>query len=308
MQDWDGDLLAGLVAFAAVSEAGSFAEAARRLGTSRSAISKQVQRIEARLGAKLLQRTTRALSLTEPGRSAYEHAAQVARSAAAARVAVESLTSAPRGRLRVTTSVAYGKCVLLGLVADFLKRYPDVEIDVVLLDRMVDLAEEGIDLAVRLSDTAPDLSIARRLRPIEYFLVASPTAKGIRKIKRPQDVGDANVLVYSRSLQGTTWTFSRSGEVAEVTTSGRMTVNNSEGLAATAASAFGIAIVPDYVAASGLAEGSLIRLLPKWDIQGRFGDTVWLVRSPDRSVLPAVRAFSDFLVQKLRSTEDAAAA
>ena len=146
----DPDLLAGLVAFAAVSDAGSFSEGARRIGTSKSAISKQVQRLEQRLGARLMHRTTRSVSLTEPGRLAYEHAMQVARSAVAARLAVESLTSEPRGLLRVTTSVAYGKAVLLDLAGEFLRRYPQVQVDVLLLDRMVDFTEERIDLAVRL--------------------------------------------------------------------------------------------------------------------------------------------------------------
>ena len=300
MQDaLDADLLAGLAAFAAVSEAGSFSEAARRLGASKSALSKQVQRLEQRLGARLLQRTTRSLSLTQPGRLAYEHAAQLARSADAARSAVASLTSAPRGLLRVTTSVAYGKAVLLALVSEFVQRYREVEVDVLLLDRMIDFAEEGIDVAIRLADQPPDLSIARPLRPIAYYLVAARGSAIVSRIRQPADLRKADVLNYAREAQGAEWTFTRDGQSETVRTRGRVSVNNSEGLAALVAGGLGVAVVPDYVAAAELKRRRLVRLLPEWSVSGRFGAKVWIVRPAGRAVLPAVRAFSDFMAEKL---------
>ena len=301
----DADLLAGLAAFAAVSEAGSFSEAARRLGTSKSALSKQVQRLEQRLDARLLQRTTRSLSLTQPGRLAYEHAAQLARSAAAARSAVDSLRSAPRGLLRVTTSVAYGKSVLLGLVAEFVQRYREVEVDVLLLDRMIDFAQEGIDVAIRLADQPPDLSIAKALRPIRYYLVAARGSTVAGRIRVPADLRKADVLNYAREPQGAEWTFTRDGRPELVRTRGRVSVNNSEGLSALVAGGLGVAVVPDYVAAAELKRRRLMRLLPEWEISGRFGAKVWIVRPADRAVLPAVRAFSDFMVEKLADRQEA---
>ena len=295
----DPDLLAGLVAFAAVSDAGSFSEGARRLGTSKSAISKQVQRLEQRLGARLLHRTTRSLSLTEPGRLAYEHAVQVARSAQAARSAVESLASEPRGLLRVTTSVAYGKAVLLGLVGEFLRRHPQVQVDVLLVDRMVDFAEEHIDIAVRLAHAPPELAIARALRPIEYHLVAARASAEARAIRKPADLQGRDVLSYSREAHDTGWKFKRDGRTEAVRTQGRISVNNSEGIANLVAAGFGVAIVPDYIAAPQVRARKLVRLLPEWTIEGRFGATVWSVRPADRAVLPVVRAFGEFLVEKL---------
>lgn len=295
--DADADFLGALVAFAEVAEAGSFSEAARRLGTSKSALSKQVQRLESRFGARLLNRTTRSLSLTEPGRLALEHAAQVARSAQAARAAVAALTSEPRGLIRVTTSVAYGQSVLLGLVSEFLRRYPEVQVDVLLMDRMVDFTEERVDVAVRLVDNPPELSIAKSLRPIRYHLIAP--ASLARRIRHPSDLAHVEVLGYSRDVRDTQWTFMRADESVVVRTRGRACVNNSEALAGLVRDGIGVAVVPDYIAAPHLKARSVAHVLRNWEIKGRFGSTVWIVRSPERSVLPAVRAFTDFLAEKL---------
>lgn len=295
----DADFLGALVAFGAVADAGSFSEAARRLGASKSALSKQVHRLEERLGARLLHRTTRSLSLTEPGRLALEHAAQVTRSAQSARAAVASLTREPRGLLRVTTSVAYGKAVLLALVSEFLRRYPEVQVDLLLLDRMVDFTEERIDVAIRLVDTPPDLTIAKPLRPIQYLVVAQAGSDVARRIRHPGDLGEVDVLSYSRELSDTQWTFMRAGESVAVRTRGRASVNNSECVAALVADGLGVAIVPDYIAAALRPRSSVVTLLRDWQVKGRFGSTVWIVRPPERAVLPAVRAFTDFLMEKL---------
>ncbi|MBG9387630.1 LysR family transcriptional regulator [Caenimonas aquaedulcis] len=298
-KDWDSDFLGALVAFGAVADAGTFSEAARRMGTSKSALSKQVQRLEERLGARLLHRTTRALSLTEPGRLALEHAEQVARSAQAARAAVASLTSEPRGLLRVTTSVAYGKAVLLPLVSEFVRSYPEVEVDLVLMDRMVDFTEERIDVAIRLVDTPPDLSIAKSLRPIHYVLVARAGSDLARRILHPSDLQDVEVLSYSRDMRDTQWTFVRNEEAVVLRMRGRVSVNNSESLATLVADGLGVAVVPDYIAQELIRRRKIISLLPDWRVKGRFGSTVWIVRPPERAVLPAVRAFTDFLVGRL---------
>lgn len=255
--------------------------------------------MERHLGARLFHRTTRSLSLTEPGRLAYEHAVQVARSAQAARSAVESLTSEPRGLLRVTTSVAYGRSVLLDLAAKFLRLHAQVQVDVLLLDRMVDFAEERVDLAVRLAHAPPDLSIATALRPIEYLVVAARGSDLVRQIAQPADLRNVDVLTYTRDPRDTQWRFNRAGESEEVRTTGRMSVNNSEGIADLVAAGVGAAVVPDYIAAPLLRARKLVRVLPQWQVEGRFGTTVWLVRPPDRAVLPAVRAFADFLAAEL---------
>lgn len=297
--DWDSDFLGALVAFSAVADAGSFSEAARRLGTSKSALSKQVQRLEERFGARLLHRTTRSLSLTEPGRLSLEHATQVVRSAQAARDAVASLTSEPRGLLRLTTSVAYGKAVLLPLVSEFLRSYPKVEVDLVLMDHMVDFTEARIDIAIRLVDTPPDLSIAKSLRPIHYLLVARAGSDFARQIRHPSDLNEVDVLSYSREVRDTAWTFVRNGESVALRMRGRASVNNSESLATLVADGLGVAVVPDYIAQELIRRRRIVALLRDWQIKGRFGGTVWIVRPPERAVLPAVRAFTDFLVEKL---------
>ncbi len=297
--EWDADFLGALVAFHAVADSGSFSEAARRLGTSKSALSKQVQRLEDRLGARLLHRTTRSLSLTEPGRLALEHASQVVRSAQSARAAVASLTSEPRGLLRVTTSVAYGKAVLLTLVSEFLRRYPEVQVDVLLLDRMVDFTEERIDVAIRLVDNPPDLTIAKALRPIRFLVVAPAGSDVARRIRKPSDLESVEVLSYSRESGDTRWGFERDGERVTVRMRGRASVNNSESLAALVADGWGVAVLPDYIAAPFIRRRRVVTLLREWQVKGRFGSKVWIVRPPERAVLPAVRAFTDFLMERL---------
>ncbi len=292
----DGDYLASLLVFAAVHETGSFSEAARRLRITRSAASKQVQRLEASLGVRLLHRTTRALSLTDAGRAAYEHAAQVAQSARAARTSVDALTSTPRGLLRITTSVAFGNCVLAPLLPEYLQRFPDVEVDLVLADSMTDLAESGIDIAVRISDSVPDLSIARRLAPVRYFAVTAPDSAYAREVRRPQDLERCNVLRYTRPASPRAkWSFFREDAQYELRMPGRASVNSSQALAVLAARGLGVALVPDYVARDYFARHELSRLLPEWELRGPLGAAVWILRLPGRSVLPTVRSFTDFL-------------
>ena len=293
--DFEPDLLPSLAVFALVCESGSFSDAARRLGSTRSAVSKHVQRLEERWGTHLLHRTTRSLSLTEPGRLAYEHAAQVARSATAARAAVDSLASAPRGLLKVTTSVSYGRAVLLDLMPAFLRAHPEVELDVLLLDRFVDLAEEGIDVALRLTSQPPDLSIAQRLCPIEYHVVARAGSRLARRIREPADLRNVDSLHYSRAGGLPEWRFHKAGRTETVRMRGRVAINSSESIASLAEAGLGVAVAPDYAVRAHLQERRLVRLLEGWTVEGAFGDAVWMLRLPERAVLPKVRAFMSYL-------------
>ena len=155
------DRLTGLVAFVRVAEASSFSEAARRLGVSKSAISKQIAALEGRLGARLLNRSTRKLSLTEAGRRFYERAARILAEADEAALEVARQAEAPRGRLRVNAPMTFGVMHLGRAVAEFLAREPEVEVELVLDDRYVDLVEEGVDVAIRIADL-PDSSLVAR--------------------------------------------------------------------------------------------------------------------------------------------------
>ena len=148
------DQLAAMEAFVRVAESGSFSKAAERLQSSKSAVSRQVSALEAELGARLLHRTTRALTLTEAGRSYFEQAARILADLAEANASVGQLQAAPRGRLRVSAPMSFGFLHLAPAVPDFLDRYPDVELDMIMNDRFVDLVDEGFDMAVRIGTLA----------------------------------------------------------------------------------------------------------------------------------------------------------
>ncbi len=160
--------------FARVVEAKSFSAAARRLNLSKSLVSKQVSQLEKSLGARLLNRTTRALSLTEAGAVFYEHCSRIVEELAEAKLAVGRLNSEPRGRLRISAPVAFGRLHIGTVLPEFLAAYPDLKIDMVTTDRFVDLAEEGYDVVVRIADQpAPNL-VARKLAPVNRKMVATP--------------------------------------------------------------------------------------------------------------------------------------
>lgn len=163
-----------LAVFARVVEAGSFAEAARRLSSSRSAVSKSVAKLEVALGARLLNRTTRHLSLTEIGAAVAEHGGRIVEEAIGAENLVASLASEPRGVLRVSASVAFGTLHVAPALAEFLPRYPQMKVDMTITDRLVDLAEEGYDVAIYVTGQPPQHWVARKLAPIRRKLCATP--------------------------------------------------------------------------------------------------------------------------------------
>lgn len=289
------DLLPSIATFVVVVEAKGFAAAARRLGTTRSAVSKQVARLEEAWGVKLLRRTTRAVSLTEPGQQAYEHAAQIPRLAALAEESAASLSHTPRGRLRVTASVSFGQHMLVPLLPAFAERYPQVVVELHLLDRLVDLVEEGFDVGIRLSEHLPEGLVARKLGDIRYRVCASPRLRGIAGLQRPQDLLALPALRFSGRRAKHPWVLSQGDERVSLQPQGRITANTSDALALLAVAGQGVAMLPDYVTHAALARGELVELLPDWTAHGPFGDAFWAVRAPERRALPKVSAFTEFV-------------
>jgi len=176
------DRLAAIEAFVRVAECGSFSKAAERLHSSKSVVSRQVGALEAELGARLLHRTTRALTLTEAGRSYFAQAARILADLAEANASVGQLQAAPRGRLRVSAPMSFGFLHLAPAVPDFLDRYPDVEIDLAMNDRYVDLVDEGFDMAVRIGKLEDSSLVARKLAPARRTICAAPAylqARGV---------------------------------------------------------------------------------------------------------------------------------
>ena len=295
------DLLPCIATFVVVVEAKGFAAAARRLSTTRSAISKQVAKLEAAWGVKLLRRTTRAVSLTEPGQRAYEHALQIPALAALAEESAADLSRSPRGVLRLTASVSLGQHLLVPLLPRFRELHPQVAVELHLTDRIVDLVEEGFDVAIRLSARLPDGAVARKLGAVRYGVWASPRLAGIDEVREPEDLSGLPCLRFSGRGAREAWVFSKGSRRVAVHPSSALAANTSDALQALASAGEGVALLPDYACRSAVESGQLVPLLKNWTVYGPFGDTCWAVRSPERRALPKVSAFIAYMTEAFRT-------
>lgn len=287
-----------LAVFARVVEAGSFAEAARRLGSSRSAVSKAVAKLEKTLGARLLNRTTRYLSLTEIGVSVADHSARMLDEAAQAERLVDSLNTEPRGVLRVSASVAFGTLHVAPALAVFLPLYPDLRIDLTITDRWVDLAEEGYDVSIRVTGEPPPGWVARKLAPIRRRLCATPGYFERRGIPRtPTDLIAHNCLDYTRSGDQGRWRFiGPEGEEISVPVTGPLHVDDDEALSQAVLGGLGLGLLPTFIIGKDLQGGKLQAVLSEYIPVERH---VYAMYLPTRHLPSKVRVFIDFLVDHI---------
>lgn len=288
-----------MIVFARVVELRGFSAAARQLGMTKSAVSKQVSALERLLGVKLLNRSTRALSLTEAGQAVYERAAQAAGLMQEAASRVADLAQVPRGNLRVTASVAFGKLCIAPLLPEFLRRFPEVRIRLALLDRMVDLAEEGFDVAIRLTPAPPPSLVARRLMPVDYIVCASPPYLREHPVAEPRDLAACNCLYYGYGEFGDTWIFERDGRRESVKIDGNVVVNNSEVVRDLMLAGLGVGLVARYAVADALQDRRLVPLLEEWTPIGPFGQHAYALWLPQPHLPPKTRAFVDYLRERL---------
>jgi DNA-binding transcriptional LysR family regulator len=281
--------------FVVVVEAGGFSAAARKLGLSKSAVSKRITQLENQLGVRLLHRTTRRLSLTEAGERYFEHAYQALASASEAEDAVTQLQTKPKGRLRVSALMAFGRLHIAPLIPEFLQRYPDIKIELILDDRTVDLVEGGFDVAIRGSDRVGSTIIARSLAPLRSILCASPQYIEQHGLPRqPIDLLQHNCLLYSYST--TEWTFIKEGESQVIEVSGNYQVNNSEALREALLQGLGVARTATFLVGDDLKSGRLVNMLEEYKMPSK---TLYAL-FPERRHLPAkVRVFVDFIVEKI---------
>jgi DNA-binding transcriptional LysR family regulator len=290
------DNLAELFVFVRVVELKSFSAAARASGSTKSTVSKQVRRLEQALGAKLLNRTTRHLDLTEAGQLAYQHGVRIVEETSALRSSVDGLQASPRGHLRVTTSVAFGNLHLTRLISQFLALYPDIGVTLTLSDRSVDVVEEGFDIAVRLTSTPIDSVVARRLASFEYVVCATPAyLRAHAAIDAPADLAAHNCII-NGAARDTTWRLVRDGAVTDVAVSGRLAVNGSESCRAAVLDGAGVGLLATFAIGDDLQAGRLEAVLPQYTPEGAFGNSIYAIFTPSRFVAPKMRVFVDFLV------------
>lgn len=290
------DLLAGMAVFARVVDAGGISAAARDLRLSKSAVSKQLAALEDRLGARLLQRTTRRMSLTEAGANFLEHCRRVVAEAEAAESAVGALQAEPRGVLRVNAPMTFGTMHLAAAIPDFLARYPRVNVDLSLNDRLVDLLDEGFDVAVRIAKLADSSLVARKLAPARRVMVAAPSYLDRRG--RPASLAELSahdILSYSYLSSTDEWRFDGPDGEESVRLDGRLKANNGEVLLAACLAGSGIAALPTFISGPSLRAGTLVRVLPQYQNTGIGIHAVW---PTGRHLSAKVRAFVDFLAER----------
>lgn len=291
------DNVSEMEVFVRVVQAKSFSEAARSLGLSPSAVSKQIGRLEDRLGARLLNRTTRQLSLTEIGAAFHERAERIVADIAEAERAVSHLHGAPRGQLRVNAPVAFGIDHLAPLLPGFMAQNHEVSVDLSVNDRFVDLVEEGVDVAIRIGELADSSLIARRLAANRRVVCAAPdylerrgTPASTAGLKRH------NCLVYTYRQQRREWHFDGPDGHEVVTVSGDLETNNAQVLRMAALGGLGIVLLPLWLVGQDLTEGRLIEVLPQYHVPDSAIYAVW---PAGRHLSPKVRAFVDHIAVEI---------
>jgi DNA-binding transcriptional LysR family regulator len=297
------DRFTGLEVFVKVVEGASFVSAARHFSLSPAMVSKHVQTLEQRLGARLLNRTTRRVSPTEVGKHYYERCLRILRELAAADDLAADLHTAPRGLVRVTAPVAFGNTVA-SAVADYLSAYPDVSIDLVLNDREIDLLDEGFDLAIQAGPLPDSSLIARRLGAAPMIVCAAPSyISRYGEPSRPADLADHSCFDYSSAKTRGVWAFAAAeGANAMVTVGqGRFRANSGEALRMLALSGEGIVLEPRFIVADDLRAGRLVRLLDGYEP----APTMIHIVYPHSRLLPVkVRTFVEFLAARFGHQHD----
>ncbi len=290
------DRLTEMEAFAAVVDQGGFTDAARKMGISKSAVSKHVAALEARLGARLLNRTTRRVDPTEIGLAYYDRAQKVLNDAGEADALVTSMQAQPSGILRIAALSDFGARHLSPALGEFLARFPQVTVCMQLSAERVDPVTSGFDVVLRLGDLEDSSLRARKLAETTTRMIAAPSyLDGAGRPQRIEDIKDHKLLHYSQSATGNVWRLtSSSGEARQVRCPGFLMVNDGQALLNAAIAGLGIAYLPDFLYAPALAAGEVEEVMPCLPTEVQ---SLHAVYPPGRFTQPKVRAFIDFLAE-----------
>ncbi len=290
--------LEGLAIFARVAELRSFSRAAEELKLSKATVSKAVSRIEARLGARLFNRTSRRLALTDAGQNLAVHAAAMLAQGEAAESEAMSQSAAPRGLVRLAVPMSFGVLYIAPLLPDFFQAFPGISIDLHLSDAQVDLIGDGFDAAIRIAALPDSSLVARRLCDMPIHLVAAPTyLKAHGKPRHPLQLAEHAGLGYSYQLTPDTWRFhNKSGETASVRPSGPLRVNNGEAMLPSLIAGLGIGILPQFIMQDALAKKQLEIVLPEWSLPA---SAVYWLTPPGGPRPKRVEALADFFAGRL---------
>lgn len=288
------DTIDGMRAFARVVETGSFTEAARRLGISTALASKYVRQLETRLGAQLLNRTTRSVSPTEVGRAYWDRCSRILSDFEELEDSVADQHGQPRGQLRIAGSRAFGEDMLVPAIGSFLEGYPEISVDLQLDERMVDIVAEGFDMAIRVGDLQDSSLIARRIAAYPYYICASPeylAAHG--EPNTPQDLLDHRCIINTGVTPTSQWQFQINGQTSHVTVPATVRVNTARATATLVKAGRGVGLCLYSTVIDDFESGRLVRVLRKFEAYDR---SVYAVYPHSQHLSGKVRAFVEHLL------------
>lgn len=297
------DTFAALRAFVTVVDEGGFAPAGRRLGVATSSVTRQVDALEESLGTQLLNRSTRSVTLTGVGENYFENAMRILDDLDSVNLEISEGSGPPRGLIRMSLPVAFARLHIAPLIPAFAKRYPDIKLDLMLSDDVVDLVTQRLDLAIRLGQVDTPGLVARQIAPHRRVVCASPDYLSERdELRVPADLAAHNCLTFSYSAGSSLWQFSGpSDEVVRV--SGSLRANNSEMLREAALSGMGLILMPTWLVGADIEAGRLRVVLPAWEASlGKTpGGGIYAAYLPNRRTSAKVRVFVDFLIERIGS-------
>jgi DNA-binding transcriptional LysR family regulator len=286
--------------FIKVVEAGSMAAAARRLDCTRAQISKQVAELERTFGVRLFERSTRKLSLTPSGEVFYQHALRALEAVHSTEIAVKNFGDAPRGVLRISASITFGRLHIAPLLAKVVAKYPELECELVLTDQIVDLVEDNIDLALRLTSAPPEDAVARKLVPVKRLICAAPAyfaAHG--EPKTPHELAQHCCFSFLLGDGSRVWRLrDAEGEEISVPVRSPYHFNNIDCLYEAVLAGEGLAILPTYLCAGAIADGRLRSIFDDFESITSFGRHVYACYTPNRVRVPKVRVFLEALEER----------
>lgn len=275
---------------------GSFAEAARRLGVTRSAISKAITQLEHELGARLLDRTTRRVTPTEAGLAYYERCLGILAQIAETEAQISRLHDEPRGVLKVNAPMTFGTLYLGAAIADFMDRYRDLKVELTLTDRMIDPLEEGVDITVRIGALVDSSLIARRIAAARMMLVASPDYIAHHGVpETPAELAGHKCLHYGHSTTVPRWQLTENGVPISVAITACLSSNNGDTLRDAALKGIGVARLPSFIVGNDVAAGKLKVVLAAYPPQDLL---IHALYAPNRFLAAKSRVFIDFLVER----------
>jgi DNA-binding transcriptional LysR family regulator len=300
------DRLAAMEAFVLVVDTGSFSAAARRLKVGQPAVSKWVVQLEERLGVKLLVRTTRGLTATEAGLNYYERARRSIEEADEAESAARGAGSGLTGRLRICGAVTFARIHLIPRLPEFLARHPELEMEVVLDDRNIDLVQERIDVALRMGRLSDSSLTARRIASGRHVVVGTPAYfERTGKPTAPGDLAAHQAVIYDQEAGGQDWIFQRDDAEIAVTLKGRLRVSAAEGVRAAVLAHAGIAVASEWMFSPEIADRTVQMVLQDWELRRI---DLWVVFPAGRTATTKARTFTQFVQEVMRAPSGAASA